>query len=212
MPLTPAEIHSIEFRRPALGKRGYDEDEVDAFLDAVEQTFTHLTIENRSLREQLQRAGTAPKRERAALIAALARLKGEQARAEQQAREAQAALEQARQAAPAPAVPVSDGVIAMAQRTADDYVRDAQREAETLLAAARTKADQVTSEAQLKASTITSDARHRHTEAITGLTGEREAALAEIDRLARLAQEQRDAVHRQVTRRLRDLLDPGSRV
>ena len=33
MPLTPADVHNVAFKKPSIGKRGYDEDEVDAFLD-----------------------------------------------------------------------------------------------------------------------------------------------------------------------------------
>ena len=32
MPLTPAEVHNVAFKKPPIGKRGYDEEEVDAFL------------------------------------------------------------------------------------------------------------------------------------------------------------------------------------
>ena len=35
-PLDPEEVHQVAFRKPRLGSRGYDEDEVDAFLDLVE--------------------------------------------------------------------------------------------------------------------------------------------------------------------------------
>lgn len=34
--LTPEMVHNIAFKKPPLGKRGYDEEEVDAFLDIVE--------------------------------------------------------------------------------------------------------------------------------------------------------------------------------
>ena len=34
MPLTPADVHNVAFSKPPIGKRGYNEDEVDAFLDA----------------------------------------------------------------------------------------------------------------------------------------------------------------------------------
>ena len=36
MPLTPADVHNTAFSKPPLGKRGYHEDQVDAFLDQVE--------------------------------------------------------------------------------------------------------------------------------------------------------------------------------
>ncbi len=32
----PEEVHEVAFRKPRIGSRGYDEDEVDAFLDLVE--------------------------------------------------------------------------------------------------------------------------------------------------------------------------------
>ncbi|WDZ82580.1 DivIVA domain-containing protein [Micromonospora cathayae] len=57
--LTPADVHNVAFRKPSLGKRGYDEEEVDAFLDAVEQTIAALTAEVASLRAQLGH-GAAP--------------------------------------------------------------------------------------------------------------------------------------------------------
>ena len=31
MPLTPADVHNVVFKKPPIGKRGYDEDDVDAF-------------------------------------------------------------------------------------------------------------------------------------------------------------------------------------
>ena len=36
MPLTPADVHNVAFKKPPIGKRGYDEEEVDAFLDEVD--------------------------------------------------------------------------------------------------------------------------------------------------------------------------------
>jgi DivIVA domain-containing protein len=38
--LTPAEVRSVTFDKAPLGKRGYDEKQVDAFLDRVEATLT----------------------------------------------------------------------------------------------------------------------------------------------------------------------------
>ena|ERR1700757_385011 len=34
--LTPEQVRNVAFARPPLGKRGYNEDEVDEFLDAIE--------------------------------------------------------------------------------------------------------------------------------------------------------------------------------
>ena len=45
MPLTPADVHNVAFSKPPIGKRGYNEDEVDAFLDLVENELTRLVEE-----------------------------------------------------------------------------------------------------------------------------------------------------------------------
>jgi DivIVA domain-containing protein len=43
MALTPADVHNVAFSRPRIGKRGYNEQEVDLFIDLVEQELTRLT-------------------------------------------------------------------------------------------------------------------------------------------------------------------------
>ena len=53
MPLTPADVHNVAFKKPSIGKRGYDEDEVDAFLDVVEAELSRLIEENADLKKQL---------------------------------------------------------------------------------------------------------------------------------------------------------------
>ncbi len=49
MPLTPADVHNVVFKKPPIGKRGYDEDEVDAFLDVVEAELARLKRETEAL-------------------------------------------------------------------------------------------------------------------------------------------------------------------
>ncbi|KUL40352.1 DivIVA domain-containing protein [Actinoplanes awajinensis] len=222
MPLTPADIHNVAFKKPPIGKRGYDEEEVDAFLDEVEQELIRLLEENNALRNQTPRGGGAGMasnpaatmvltNEFADLTGQLERLQEARARAEQNARDMQSQLERARSAVPSGAMPtVGDDdrnarVLMMAQRTADEHMRDAQREVEALLDAARGKADQLTSEAQLKAGTIESDARRNHAEAMDSLVEKRAALLDEIERLGQLAQGYQQALTNHVTQQLMDL-------
>ncbi|MEV0898286.1 DivIVA domain-containing protein [Actinoplanes sp. NPDC049802] len=231
MPLTPADIHNVAFKKPPIGKRGYDEEEVDAFLDEVEGELTRLLEENGALKDQLSRGGGGGggnpaatmvlNNEFADLAAQLERLQEARARAEQNARNMQAQLERARSQAPSGAMPTISGdddrnsrVLMMAQRTADEHMRDAQRESETVIANARDKADQLTSEAQLKAATIESDARRNHTEAMDSLVEKRAAALDEIDRLGQLATSYQEALTNHVQQQLMDLTaapEPGGR-
>jgi DivIVA domain-containing protein len=59
MPLTPAEVHNVAFKKPPIGKRGYDEEEVDAFLDIVEVELSRLIEENNDLRARVSSGGAA---------------------------------------------------------------------------------------------------------------------------------------------------------
>jgi DivIVA domain-containing protein len=49
--LTPELVHNVAFAKPPIGKRGYNEDEVDAFLDFVAQALQP---------RQFQRGAVAP--------------------------------------------------------------------------------------------------------------------------------------------------------
>ncbi len=53
MPLTPADVHNVAFSKPPIGKRGYNEDEVDAFLDLIENELSRLIEENSDLRQRV---------------------------------------------------------------------------------------------------------------------------------------------------------------
>src|ERR1700733_14633646 len=57
MPLTPAEVHNVAFKKPPIGKRGYDEEEVDAFLDIVEVELSRLLEENNELKTHSNGSG-----------------------------------------------------------------------------------------------------------------------------------------------------------
>src|SRR5438067_7466350 len=54
MSLTPADVHNVAFSKPPIGKRGYNEDEVDAFLDLVKTELARLIEDNNELRQQVE--------------------------------------------------------------------------------------------------------------------------------------------------------------
>lgn len=45
MALTPHDVHTVTFAKSPIGRRGYDEDQVDTFLDVVEAELTTLLEE-----------------------------------------------------------------------------------------------------------------------------------------------------------------------
>jgi DivIVA domain-containing protein len=220
MPLTPADVHNVAFKKPPIGKRGYDEEEVDAFLDEVERELARLIEENNELRAQMERGGRGggpvgpgadPRlaAELNDLKAQLDRIQRDKAAAEQAARSMQAELEQVRAQGGGPVG--GDGeqqalrVLMMAQRTADDHVNDARREADKLLSDARSKAEEVTREARAKADALERDARQRHQEAMGGLETKRTALQKHIEELKQFEREYRTRLKAYLESQLRDL-------
>ncbi|BEL07401.1 cell wall synthesis protein Wag31 [Actinoplanes sichuanensis] len=216
MPITPADIHNVDFKKPPIGKRGYDEEEVDALLEEASQEMLRLLDENGALTARLRDAGggmadpAALTAEVAELTAHLQFMREGLARAEHEAREMQVQLERAHDevrsaAQPRPGGAIDDRVLRMAHRTADEHVRDAQRESDDLLVSARAQADQLTGDAIRTADTIESDARRQHAEALDEVARDRAAMVAEIERLDELAQDYRSALGDHVVRQLHDL-------
>jgi DivIVA domain-containing protein len=226
MPLTPADVHNVAFKKPPIGKRGYDEEEVDAFLDEVERELARLIEENTELRMQVERGGgraapAGPGGPDPRLAAELNEMKGqldriqrEKISAEQAARAMQAELEQLRGGGGGP-MAGPDGeqqalrVLMMAQRTADDHVSDARREADKVLSEARSKAEEVTRDARAKADALERDARQRHQEAISGLDAKRTALQQHIDTLKQFEREYRTRLKAYLESQLRDLEGRG---
>jgi DivIVA domain-containing protein len=218
MQLTPADIHNMAFKRPPMGRRGYDEEAVDAFLDEVEEELTRLLEENAALRDRIQHgapntpaASSSVTKLLAEVSDVAAQLKHVQAaryRAEEHARDLQSRLEQARSAASAPPAGGDDRVtpvLIMARRTADEHLREAEQTSEALLTESRDKAAKLTSEARLRAGEMESDAQRNHADSINRIAAARTALLEEIDQLERLAESYRSALRRHILEQVRDL-------
>src|ERR1700739_3409484 len=164
MPLTPADVHNVAFSKPPIGKRGYNEDEVDAFLDLVENELTRLIEENSDLRQRIEELD----RELAA---------GGGAGAAQPPQAIPTFVPETEPVKPAPAptpepAPVAAGtneeqamkaarVLTLAQDTADRLTGTAKAESEKMLADARANADHILSEARSTAESTVAEARQR---------------------------------------------------
>ena len=177
MPLTPADVHNVAFSKPPIGKRGYNEDEVDAFLDLVEAELARLIEENEDLREQVsaveQRLGNA----QADLEDARSRPPAMGAPPTQQIQRPvepppMRAMEPPRvMSAPPPAMAEQSDtgdhhvqvakVLSMAQEMAERLTSEAKAEADTMLTDARNKSEQLLSEARTKSDGLVNDARAR---------------------------------------------------
>jgi DivIVA domain-containing protein len=169
MPLTPADVHNVAFSKPPIGKRGYNEDEVDAFLDLVEAELARLIEENNDLRTQLEQVEQR-------LAGAQADLDDARTRTVSpvNAPPPMRMVEEQRPLAPVPppsavemTTPGTDHhvqaakVLGLAQEMADRLTGEAKAEADGMLAEARTKSEQLLSEARLKSDSMVNEARSR---------------------------------------------------
>jgi DivIVA domain-containing protein len=99
MPLTPAEVHNVAFKKPPIGKRGYDEEEVDAFLDIVEVELARLIEENNDLRTRLSANQPAPQAPAAADGAELNAAREENSRLQNRVAELERTMNQSKNGA-----------------------------------------------------------------------------------------------------------------
>jgi len=165
MPLTPADVHNVAFSKPPIGKRGYNEDEVDAFLDLVEAELARLIEENEDLREQVsqleQRLGNAQAdlEEARSRPAAMGAVSPPTQQLQRQEPPQRASFADAAEGGDSH-VQVAK-VLSMAQEMAERLTAEAKSEADAMLTDARTKSEQLLSEARAKSDGLVNDARAR---------------------------------------------------
>jgi DivIVA domain-containing protein len=196
MPLTPADVHNVAFSKPPIGKRGYNEDEVDAFLDLVENELTRLVEENADLRQRVgeldqEVAGTRTGGGAQAIPLYQPESEPEPA--------AQVVYE-------APAAPAGEEVhvraarvLALAQETADRLTGMAQADADKVLSDARTDAEATVGEAKRTAETTVSEAR-THADALLS------DAQTRSESQLRQAQEKADALQADAERKHAEIM------
>jgi DivIVA domain-containing protein len=216
MPLTPADVRNKQFSTTRL-RPGYDEEEVDAFLDEVEAELDRLIQENEELRAKLAEVLRGGGKPAMALSSPLSDPKPDMMMSEPP-------MEQRR---PEPMMmdrmhPVEDNmdtaarVLSLAQQTADQAIADARREADETLGRARREADEVLTKARRQAEQITGDARaraeslerdaqERHRQAMGSLVTQREELERRVDDLRAFEREYRSRLKAYLEGQLRDL-------
>jgi DivIVA domain-containing protein len=223
LPLTPADVHNVVFKKPPIGKRGYDEDEVDAFLDVVEAELARLIEENNELR-----AGSSTGRVSAQPVAPepppvpapappptareddTARASRMLALASETAdRYVNEAKSQADQMV-ASAKTNSDRMVTDARAKSEQMVTEARTRADSMLNDARTRADTMEREARAKAAALDQDAERRHAEVMGSLEEKRANLERKIEELRTFEREYRTRFRSYLESHLRDLDARGS--
>lgn len=203
MPLTPADVHNVAFSKPPIGKRGYNEDEVDAFLDLVETELTRLVEENADLRQRVSELDQD--------------LAAARAGGGQQAIPSIPVYEPTPEpvAPPPQQMPVvqpatyeapteeqhlkAARVLSLAQDTADRLTGTARAESEKLMADARANAEQIVGEARHSAETTVAEARQRADAMLSDAQTRSETQL-------RQAQEKADALQADAERKHSEIM------
>ncbi|MFV0427481.1 MAG: DivIVA domain-containing protein [Beutenbergiaceae bacterium] len=179
--LTADDVLNKKFQ-PTKFREGYDQDEVDDFLDEVVSTLRTLDSENAELRAKLE---AAERRAEAAAAGAPAPVE----QATQQFTSVEPAPEPQPEPEPQPAEssyvmagmltgtqdgePESaTGMLALAQRVHDEYVNNGRAEADRLLGEARVEAEK-----------LTRDAEEQRSRTLGQLEGERSLLERKIDEL-----------------------------
>jgi DivIVA domain-containing protein len=130
--LTPAELQTVNFRRAPIGRRGFDEDQVRAFLRQVEQELVRVLNEKAAMQHEVGRLrdrisgtphGVSPAQSEDAHMQAVR-------------------------------------ILSKAQETADHYVADAQRYSREIAEEARRGRDEILAEAKARAVMVLDEA-HR---------------------------------------------------
>lgn len=222
MPLTPDDVRNKQFTTVRL-REGYDEDEVDAFLDEVETELRRLIRENDELRAKLaaatRAAAAAPATQvQPAVTPAVSRPEEKKPEPKPEPPKIVAPPPPPPPPpppAPAPPAPAevqitssADGaarVLALAQQTADHAIAEARAEANKIVGDARSKAESIEREARSKADALERDAQDKHRTIIGVLETQRTALERQLDELRQFEREYRSRLKSFLEGQLRQL-------
>jgi DivIVA domain-containing protein len=185
MALTPEDVVNKRFQ-PTKFREGYDQDEVDDFLDEVVVELRRLTQENEELRQRLQAAESAPKPAAAAEPAPAPTPEPEPEPAP-----VAAAPEPAPVAAAAPTTTVSadedtegtTNLLTLARRLHEEHVREGVEKRDALIAEGQAQAARLVTEAEAKQRQIIADTENTNRQRVAVLEQEQRQLEGKIDEL-----------------------------
>jgi DivIVA domain-containing protein len=216
MPLTPADVRNKQFSTTRL-RPGYDEEEVDAFLDEVEAELDRLIQENEELRSKLAEVLRGGGKPSMALSSPLSDPRADMDSPMDQPMRGPEPMRYEERSYSAPdnmdtaarvlslAQQTADQAIADARREADETLGRARREADDLLTKARRQAEQITGDARARAESLERDAQERHRQAMGSLVTQREELERRVDDLRAFEREYRSRLKAYLEGQLRDL-------
>ncbi|MBD2763369.1 DivIVA domain-containing protein [Kocuria sp. cx-455] len=210
MTLTPEDVINKRFQ-PTKFREGYDQDEVDDFLDEIVAELRRLNEENEDLRKQVEIGGgqvAAEPRDDSAASAPVAPEKPVDVSETTEVSETAAPVPAAAPTEPAVAEATQPGtesaesaagVLAMAQKLHDEYVAQGRSERERLISEGRTQADK-----------LVSDGKRTKEETLSSLEKEKSRLEASVNDLRTFERDYRSNLKDFINGQLRDIDSTGS--
>lgn len=206
MALTPEDVVNKRFT-PTRGRKeeGYDQDEVDDFLDEIVVEFRRLTAENDELRKAAGGSADAPTSSSVpgpvAASTSTEELAADNAATGSSATSASSIPDTSITGVPADTSTAQSatGVLAMAQRLHDEYVN-----------AGVEQRDKIIAEAQLEATGLVSDAEDKSRKTLGELEEQRTGLERKVEQLRSFERDYRSRLKSYIEGQLRDLDARGS--
>ena len=199
MALTPEDVVNKRFQ-PTKFREGYDQDEVDDFLDEVVVELRRLNQENEELRQRLSSGDSRPMDAPVASAAAPAPVVDEAPEPEPEPEPeptpapAPVAAPAASQSAPVDEAESSSGLLQLARRLHEEHVREGAEKRDSLVAEGRATAARIVAEAEAK-----------QRAQVAKLEEERATVEHRIDELRTFEREYRQKLKSYIEGQLRDL-------
>jgi len=201
MALTPEDVVNKRFQ-PTKFREGYDQDEVDDFLDEIVVELRRLNQENDELRRrisELQSSGGEGQAVPAPVAAAPAPKVEEKAPEPAPKKEEPAKEEAAPVTGHVSTAESAAGVLAMAQRLHDEYV-----------SAGVEQRDKIIAEAQIEANGLVNEAEEKSRKTLTALEQQKTVLERKVEQLRGFERDYRARLKTYIEGQLRDLEAKGS--
>ncbi|MER8025401.1 DivIVA domain-containing protein [Glutamicibacter protophormiae] len=232
MALTPEDVVNKRFQ-PTKFREGYDQDEVDDFLDEIVVELRRLTGENETLRRRLSELGedanvvakeqSVPAPVSAAPAAKPAEEKKAEAKPAEEAKAAPApaakpAEEKKVEAAPAAkpaekkveAAPVAAPAVAPSAESAANVLAMAQRLHDEYVASGVEQRDKIISDAKTEANSLVTSAEEKSRKTLSALEQQKSVLERKLEQLRGFERDYRARLKTYIEGQLRDLESQGS--
>ncbi|KQO65073.1 DivIVA domain-containing protein [Curtobacterium sp. Leaf261] len=215
MALTPEDVVNKRFQ-PTKFREGYDQDEVDDFLDEVVVELRRLGAENEELRQRLTTAESAPQQADAAPASAPAPASVPEPVAAPAPVAATPEPVAAPVAAATPAVdPDSDtegtsNLLQLARRLHEEHVREGAEKRDSLIAEGHATAARLVSEAEAQQRQIVQEAEAQQRQRVGVLEQERNQLEGRIEELRTFERDYRSQLKSYIQGQLNELDTSGS--